>query len=149
MSMKAIATTVMFGCVTVVLFAVPGFAGQQPQSHPHPAPATAKAAAKPAPAMEAKCQAMMADHKTMMADMKAADGRLDALVATMNNATGTDKGTATAAVVAEMATGGRATRDRMMKMDQDMMAHMMEHMQAGKDSMASCPMMKPMAAMKH
>jgi hypothetical protein len=37
----------------------------------------------------------------------------------------------------------------MMKMQQDMMGHMMEHMQAGKDSMASCPMMKKMGDMKH
>jgi len=30
----------------------------------------------------------------------------------------------------------------MMKMQQDMMSHMMEHMQAGKKSMANCPIMK-------
>jgi len=29
------------------------------------------------------------------------------------------------------------------------MGHMMEHMQAGKDSMAMCPMMKPMGGMKN
>jgi len=31
----------------------------------------------------------------------------------------------------------------------DVMGHMMEHMQAGKDSMAMCPMMKQMGGMKH
>ena len=36
----------------------------------------------------------------------------------------------------------------MMKMQEGMMSHMMEHMQAGKESMASCPMMKPMGSMK-
>jgi len=30
-----------------------------------------------------------------------------------------------------------------------MMGHMMEHLQAGPDSMASCPMMKHMGDMKH
>ena len=99
--------------------------------------------------MDAKCQAMMTEHEKMMADMTAADQRLDALVATMNTAADADKGLATAAVVTEMATAGRTMRDAKAKMDQDMMVHMMEHMQAGKDSMASCPMMKPMGAMKH
>jgi hypothetical protein len=36
----------------------------------------------------------------------------------------------------------RTMRDGMMKMQEDMMSHMMEHMQAGKESMAMCPMMK-------
>ena len=36
----------------------------------------------------------------------------------------------------------------MMKMQDGMMSHMMEHMQAGKDSMASCPMMKSMGDKK-
>ena len=104
--------------------------------------------------MEAKCQAMMAEHEKMMADMKAADQRLDGLVATMNTASGMEKMAATAAVVTEMVTQRRTMRDGMMKMQEDMMAHMMEHMQAGKDSMAMCPMMKmmkskPMGGMKH
>jgi hypothetical protein len=51
-------------------------------------------------------------------------------------------------VVTEMVTQDRAMRDGMMKMQDEMMAHMMEHMQAGSDSMAMCPMMKPMAGMK-
>jgi hypothetical protein len=39
-------------------------------------------------------------------------------------------------------------RDGMMKMQHGMMGHMMEHMQAGKDSMAMCPMMKQMGGTK-
>lgn len=145
MSMNKMVTMVMVGCVTVVMSVVPAFAGQKAPVHQPPA----AAAAKPAAAMDAKCDAMMAEHEKMTADMKAADERLDALVATMNTAAGADKGVATAAVVSEMATAGRAMRDAKAKMDDDMMVHMMEHMQAGKDSMASCPMMKPMAGMKH
>jgi hypothetical protein len=38
--------------------------------------------------MAAKCQAMMADHEKMMAEMKAADQRLDGLIARMNAASG-------------------------------------------------------------
>ncbi len=56
---------------------------------------------------------------------------------------------ATAAVVNEMVTERRAMRDRMMKMQDGMMAHMVEHMQAGTASMAMCPLMKPMSDMKH
>ena len=35
-----------------------------------------------------------------------------------------------------------------MKMQEDMMSQMMEHMQAGKEWMAMCPMMKRMGGMK-
>jgi hypothetical protein len=43
----------------------------------------------------------------------------------------------------------RTMRDGAMKMQHGMMGHMMEHMQAGKDSVAICPMMKQMGDMKH
>jgi hypothetical protein len=66
----------------------------------------------------------------------------------MNTASGTEKMAATATVVAEMVTQRRTMRDGMMKMLEDMMGHMMEHVQADKDSMASCPMMKLMGGMK-
>ena len=108
---------------------------------------TPAAAVKPAPEMAAKCQAMMAEHEKMMADMKAADQRLDALVTTMNTTSGAEKTAATATVVTEIVTQDRTRRDGMMKMQHDMMSHMMEHMQAGKASMASCPMMKQMSSM--
>jgi len=73
---------------------------------------------------------------------------MDGLIATMNTASAPEKPVATAAVVTEMVTQDRAMRDGMMKMHEDMMGHMMEHMQAGKDSMAGCPMMKQMGSMK-
>ena len=144
MNVKRILTVVVAGCAAVVMSAAPGLAAQAPHTA-HQMPA---AKAKPASAMDVKCQAMMAEKDKMMADMKAADERLDGLVATMNTASGADKPVATAAVVTEMVTQNRAMRDGMMKMHQDMMGHMMEHMQAGKDSMASCPMMKQMGSMK-
>ena len=144
MSMKTIRTAAMVGCVTVVMSAVPVFAAQKAPVHPHPA----VAGAKPAAAMDAKCQAMMAEHEKMMADMKAADQRLDGLVATMNTASGAEKMAATATAVTEKVTQDRTMRDATMKMQHDMMGHMMEHMQAGKESMASCPMMKQMGSMK-
>jgi hypothetical protein len=124
--------------------AAPGLAAQTPQEHQH----AATDQAKPASGMEANCQAMMAEREEMMTAMKAADQRLDDLVATMNTASGMDKMAATAAVVSEMVTQRRTMRDGMMKMQEDMMGHMMEHMQAGAASMAMCPMMKQMGGKK-
>jgi hypothetical protein len=137
MRVKTIVTAVMAGCAAVVISAAPGVAAQaSPEAHQ-----AAAAKAKPASAMDAKCQTMMAEKEKMTADMKAADQRLDGLVTAMNAASGMEKTAATAAVVSEIVTQDRAMRDGMMKMHEDMMGHMMEHMQAGAESMASCPMM--------
>ena len=143
MSVKRIVTAVMAGCAAIVMSAAPGLAAQA--SHEQHA-ATAKA--KPATGMAAKDHAMMAEKEKMMAEMKAADQRLDDLVATMNAAAGAEKTAATAIVVTEIVTQRKAMQAGMMKMQEGMMSHMMEHMQAGKESMASCPMMKPMSGMK-
>jgi hypothetical protein len=132
------------GCAVVVMSAVSGLAAQPPQEH-QPA---ATDQAKPPSGMEAKCRAMMAEREKMMTGTKAADQRLDELVAKMNTASGMEKMTATAAVVTEMVTQRRTMREGMMKMQEGMMSHMMEHMQAGAASMAMCPMMKQMGGMK-
>jgi hypothetical protein len=131
--------------MAAVISASPGLAAQATPAHQHPA----TQAATPPADMAAKCQAMMADQEKMMAELKAADARLDDLVGKMNAASGVDKAEATAAVVNEMVTQRRTMRDGMMKMQHGMMAHMMGHMQAGKDSMAMCPMMRQMGGMKH
>ena len=144
MRMKRIVTAMMAGCAAVVISAVPALAAQTPQEHQHAA--TDKV--KPASSMTAKCQAMMAEREKMMTDVKAADQRLDDLVVKMNTASGMEKVAATATVVTEIVTQRRTMHDGMMKMHHGMMAHMMEHMQAGKDSMAMCPMMKQMGGMK-
>jgi hypothetical protein len=144
MNVKTIVTAMVAGCAAVVISAVPGLA-QTPQEH-QPA-ATAKA--KPPSDMAAKCKAMMAEREQMTTGMKAADQRLDDLVAKMNAASGMEKTDAAAAVVNEMVAQRRAMRDGMAKTQQGMMGHMMEHMQAGKDSMAMCPMMKQKGEMKH
>jgi len=139
---------IVTGCAAVVISAMPGLAGQMSKG-PQGAPtAKMKPRSGMADDMGAKCQAMMAEREKMMAEMKAADQRLDGLVATMNAASGVAKADATAAVVSEMVTEDRAMRDGMMKMQDEMMAHMMEHMQAGEESMAACPMMKQMGGTK-
>lgn len=143
MRMKSIVTAVMAGCAAVVISAAPALAAQA-----HDPQHAAADQAKPASGMAAKDHAMMAEREKMMADMKTADQRLTDLVTRMNSASGAEKTTATAAVVSEMVAQSRTMREGMMKMQQGMMPHMMEHMQEGKDSMAMCPMMKPMGDMK-
>ena len=138
MRMKRIVTAMLAGCAAVVMAAVPELSAQTPQDHQHAA--TDKA--KPGTGMAAK------DH-AMMADMKAADQRLDDLVVKMNSASGVEKTAATAIVVTEMVTQRRTMRDGMMKMQDGMMRHMMEHMQAGAASLAMCPLMKPAGETQH
>ena len=113
-----------------------------------PQPEHQQTPAKPSADMTAKCKATMAEHEKMMAEMKAADQRLDELVTKMNSASGQAQVDATAAAVTEIVAQRRTMRDRMMEMHQGTMSHMMEHMQAGPQSMGMCPMMK-MGAMKH
>ena len=138
---------VMVGCAAVVISAMPGFAGQTPEAAKQTAKATPQSGM--AAGMAAKCKAMMADQEKMMTEMQGADQRLDDLVGKMNAASGPAKADATAAVVNELVNQRRTMRDGMMRVQHGMMAHMMEHMQAGKDSMAMCPMMKQMGGMKH
>ena len=144
MTFERIVTAVTVSCAALIIVASPGLAAQTAHDPQHAA--TDKA--KPASGMAAKDHAMMAERDKMMAEMKAADQRLDGLVAKMNTASGAEKTTATAAVVTEMVAQRRTMGDGMMKRQEGMMAHMMEHMQEGKDSMAMCPMMKPMGGMK-
>ena len=133
-----------FACVAILLLA-PNTNAQAPQNPQHEYQQTPTQASAD---MSAKCKAMMAEHDKMMADMKAADQRLDALVAKMTAASGQAKVDATAAVVTEIVAQRKTMREGMMRMHEGMMGHMMEHMQAGPKSMAMCPMMK-MGGMKH
>jgi hypothetical protein len=66
-------------------------------------------------------QDMMKMHEQMMADMKAADSRLDALVKDMNAASGEAKVNAVATVVTELVRQQKSMHDRMGQMHQQMM----------------------------
>lgn len=139
--MRMSITSLLLGSLLVLGFAAHA---QTPQpEHQHQ-----QTPANPSADMAAKCKAMMAEHEKMMAEMKAADQKLDELVSRMNSASGQAKVDATAAAVSEFVAQRKTMRDRMMQMHPGMMSHMMEHMQAGPQSTAMCPMMK-MGAMKH
>jgi hypothetical protein len=66
-------------------------------------------------------QDMMKMHEQMMAEMKAGDSRLDALVKEMNTASGDAKVNAVAAVVTELVRQQRSMHERMGQMHDQMM----------------------------
>jgi hypothetical protein len=74
-------------------------------------------AAQPSPGM----QDMMKMHEQMMAQMKAADARLDALLEKMHAASGNAKVNAMAAVVTELVRQNRSMHEHMGQMHQQMM----------------------------
>jgi hypothetical protein len=94
-----------------------------------------------------RCQKMKQQKQKMMADMKVQDDQLMEQVAEMNRAPHDKKIGLMAAVLTHMAEQRIAMDARKAKMDEEMMQHMMEHMQMGKDSMSQCPMMKDMKSM--
>jgi hypothetical protein len=78
-------------------------------------------AAQATPQPQAGMADMMKMHEQMMAEMKAAEARLDALVKDMNTASGDAKVTAMAAVVNEMVRQQKAMHGHMDHMHQQMM----------------------------
>lgn len=147
MKTVSISTLVLTGAMLATgLFA-------QPQTHAHDHPVRPSTpGGKQAPAksgmmddkMMAHCMEMMQKHDQMQAEIKAQDARVDDLVAKMNTSTGGERVEAMAAVITELSVQRKVRQGKMAAMQADMMQHMMEHMQMGKQSMSMCPMMKGM-----
>jgi hypothetical protein len=97
--------------------------------------------------MMTHCQEMKEQKQKMMEDMKAQDTELTEQVARMNSAPENKKVDLIAAIVTRMAEQRIAMNARMAKMQDEMMKHMMEHMQMGKESLSQCPVMKGMKGM--
>ena len=93
------------------------------------------------------CEAMQAQKKAMMEDMKTQDAELAEQTAAMNSAPEDKKMDLMAAVITKMVEQRIAMDARMAKMQEEMMPHMMRHMQMGGESMAQCPMMNGMKDM--
>jgi formate dehydrogenase maturation protein FdhE len=115
---------------------------QQDRQEHHPT------AAEQAEMQKQEAQTMQM-HQKMMADMKAMDEKLNALVTKMNAASGEAKVNAIAEVVTASVQQRAAMRDTMMQMHGQMMGHMMQQMAGGmspemKKMMADSPMMKKM-----
>lgn len=77
---------------------------------------TPSQAAQPREQAPSNMQDMMKMHEQMMAEMKAGDARLDALVTDMNAATGDAKVNAVAAVVTELVRQQKSMHDHMAQM---------------------------------
>jgi hypothetical protein len=97
--------------------------------------------------MMERCEAMKEKKQKMKEDMKTHDAQLTEHIATMNSAPQDKKTDLLAAVVTHMVEQRIAMGARKATMEDEMMKHMMQHMQIGKDSMAQCPMMKGMKGM--
>ena len=90
------------------------------------------------------CTGMMASHAPTMADMKAMDALLDQKLAAMKEASGDARIEAMAAVINELVSQRRATRDQMPGAQCDMARHSGAAGSPQQDSMSECPMMKDM-----
>ena len=98
--------------LTAVVVIAPTFA-QSPSQAPHD---HEQAAAQ-------KTGMMGQGHQRMMADMKAADDRLQDLMSKMNAATGDEKVNAIAALLAQLVTDQKNMHHHMMGMHDQMMSH--------------------------
>ena len=94
--------------------------------------------------MMAHCEEMKAQKQKMKDDSKAQDAELTEQISKMNSAPEDKKVALMAAVITHMTEQRIAMDARKAKMEEEMMKHMMQHMQMDKDSMAKCPMMKGM-----
>ncbi len=94
--------------------------------------------------MMARCQEMKDQKQKMKEDMKAQDTELTEQLAKMNSAPEDKRMGLMAAAFTRMVEQRIAMDARKAKMEEEMMKHMMQHMQMGKESMAQCPMMKDM-----
>ena len=94
--------------------------------------------------MMERCMAMKQQQEKMMSDMKMQDAELTAQVAGMNSAPENKKVELISAVITRMVEQHISMNARKAKMDEEMMKHMMAHMQMGGESMSQCPMMKGM-----
>lgn len=98
--------------------------------------------------MKGHCKDKMEQKKELAADTKSQDAELTELVAKMNRSPENKQMTLMATVVTRIVEQQVAMDQRKAKMEDEMMAHMMGHMQLGEDSMAQCPMMKDMNEIK-
>jgi hypothetical protein len=110
-------------------------------------PIQAQAAMPDEGKMMKDCQQMKENKEKMMAEMKAQDAALTAQVAAMNSAPENQKPGLMAAIVTTLLEQRIARDAHRAQMEEEMMKHMMRHMQ-GKEDMAACPMMKGMDAME-
>jgi len=92
--------------------------------------------------MMEQCRVMKEQKQKLQSDIDSQSIQLADRIERMNRAPREEKVELLAAVVTDMAEQQTSMNARKAKMGEDMMSHMMQHMQMGKDSMAQCPMMQ-------
>jgi vancomycin resistance protein YoaR len=97
--------------------------------------------------MMERCQEMKEQKQKMKEDMKAQETQLTEQLNKMNHAPEDKKMGMMAAVLTRMVEQRIAMDARKAKMEEEMMEHMMQHIQMGKESISQCPMMKGMKGM--
>jgi hypothetical protein len=90
------------------------------------------------------CEEMKEQKQKMKEDMKAQDAELTEMLARMNSAPDDKKMSLMASVITCIVEQRITMEARKAKMEEEMMKHMMQHMQMGKKSISKCPMMKDM-----
>jgi len=116
--------------VLAATFAIGGLVAVVASVHAQSAPATPAVAQAPhtmagqAPGMAMSDAQMMAMHEKMLAEMKASDVKLDAVIAKMNTATGAAKVDAVAEALTAMVAQHKSMRDGMLQMQNQMMIQM-------------------------
>lgn len=100
-----------------------------------------------APMMD-KCQEMKAQKQRMKEDIAAQEAQLTEQLSEMNRAPEDKKIGLMAAVVTHMVEQQISMHAQKAEMEDEMMGHMMRHMQMGNESMAQCPMMNGMKGIK-
>ena len=100
-----------------------------------------------AASMMERCQQMKAETQKLKEDTAAQDAQITGQLTEMNLAAKEKKMGLMAAILTRTVEQ-RITMDaRKAKMEDEMMQHMMQHIQMGKDSMSQCPMMQGMKDM--
>jgi hypothetical protein len=94
--------------------------------------------------MMERCQDIKEQKQKMMAEMKAQDAELTALVAKMNRASKDQKLDLLADIVSHLVEQQAVMNVQKAKLEAEMMKHMMQHLQMGKESVSQCPMLKGM-----
>lgn len=95
--------------------------------------------------MTEHCKEMKEQRQRMNEDAKTQDGLLTTQLAEMNRAPQAAKLDLLAGLFTRTVEQRIAMDTRRTNLEEEMMQHMMQHMQAGKDSMPHCPMMKAAA----
>ena len=94
--------------------------------------------------MMERCQGMKEQKQKMKEDMRAQDAQLAGEIDEMNRAPEDKKIGLMAGVLTHLLEQRTAMNARKAKMDEEMMQHMMRHMQMGKEAKSQCPMMQGM-----